>query len=100
MLLLTKLLASKTITNFREHHTEEKVSFRITLKRNQLKVLNDEEKLLRLFKLISPIHTSNMHLFDATGTIKKFHTPEDVIEEYYPVRLNLYEDRKNYELSK
>ncbi len=99
-LLLTKLLASKTITNFREHHTEEKVSFRITLKRNQLKVLNDEEKLLRLFKLISPIHTSNMHLFDATGTIKKFHTPEDVIEEYYPVRLNLYEDRKNYELSK
>eukprot|EP00944_MAST-04C_sp_MAST-4C-sp1_P008622 g8622.t1 len=98
--ILTKLLAEKTISNFREHHTEEKVSFRITLKRNQLKVLNDEEKLLKLFKLISPIHTSNMHLFDAVGTIKKFNTPEDVIKEYYPVRLDLYEARKQYELSK
>lgn len=99
-MLLMKLLAAKTISSFREHHTEEKVSFRVTLKRNQLKVLNDEEKLLRLFKLVTPIHTSNMHLFDATGTIKKFNRPEDIIEEYYPVRLNLYGDRKKYELSK
>ena len=41
-----------------------------------------------------------MHLFDAVGTIKKFNTPEDVIKEYYPVRLGLYEARKQYELSK
>eukprot|EP00943_MAST-04B_sp_MAST-4B-sp1_P009208 g9208.t1 len=99
-MLLMKLVAAKSISSFREHHTEEKVSFRVTLKRNQLKVLNDEEKLLRLFKLVTPIHTSNMHLFDATGTIKKFNRPEDIIEEYYPVRLNLYGDRKKYELSK
>ena len=59
-MLLMKLVAAKSISSFREHHTEEKVSFRVTLKRNQLKVLNDEEKLLRLFKLVTPIHTSNI----------------------------------------
>jgi DNA topoisomerase-2 len=39
-----------------------------------------------------------MHLFDASGTIKKYNSPVEIMEEYYVVRLKLYEKRKEYEL--
>ena len=47
-------------------------------------------------KLISNINTSNMHLFDNHGQIKKYDTPQDIILEYVGVRLNYYTKRKNY----
>eukprot|EP00945_MAST-04E_sp_MAST-4E-sp1_P003218 g3218.t1 len=96
--LLVKLVGEKTIASFREHHTEEKVSFSVVLKRQQLRVLKEDDDLIRLFKLITPINLSNMHLFDAEGGIKKYQKPEDVIADYFPVRANLYEKRKANEL--
>lgn len=35
-----------------------------------------------------------MHLYNAEGRIKKYDTPEQIIEEFYPVRLQYYEKRK------
>ncbi|QPG73647.1 hypothetical protein FOA43_000959 [Brettanomyces nanus] len=48
------------------------------------------------FKLISSISTSNMVLFDATGRIKKYENAEQIIEDYYHVRLDYYQRRKDY----
>lgn len=35
-----------------------------------------QEGLLKKFKLTTTISTSNMHLFDSKGVIKKYDTPE------------------------
>jgi DNA topoisomerase-2 len=54
---------------------------------------NHIEKLLKLYTTIS---TSNMHLFNAEEKLKKYTLVEDIIDEYYITRFELYEKRKEY----
>jgi DNA topoisomerase-2 len=37
-----------------------------------------------------------MHLFNAQGQIVKYDTPEQIMREFYDLRLEHYEKRKNY----
>lgn len=46
------------------------------------------------FKLTSRFSTSNMMAFDFDGQIKKYDSPMQIIEEFYPVRLEYYQRRK------
>ena len=56
---------------------------------------NGVEKLLKLYSTCS---TSNMHLFDEKDKLKKYGTVEQIIDDYYTVRLELYQKRKDYEI--
>lgn len=58
----------------------------------------EEQGLLEFFKLTSKLTTSNMICFDFDGKIRKYDSPEEVIEEFYPVRLAYYQKRKVYHL--
>ncbi len=40
-----------------------------------------------------------MHLFDASGKLHKYLTVEEIIDAFYPVRLNAYQTRKTVILS-
>jgi DNA topoisomerase-2 len=53
-----------------------------------------EEGLVKKFKLTTTIGTSNMHLFDSDGKIRKYDTPEQILEEFYKLRLEFYDKRK------
>jgi DNA topoisomerase-2 len=53
-----------------------------------------DAEIEKSFKLRSKLGKSNMHLFDAEGRIKKYDTPEQIIEEFYPLRLKYYSKRK------
>ena len=46
------------------------------------------------FKLTTKVNTSNMVCFDFDGKIKKYNTPEEIIEDFYPKRLAFYQKRK------
>lgn len=54
----------------------------------------EEKGLPEYFKLISKISTSNMICFDLDGKIRKYDSPESILEEFYPVRLSYYQKRK------
>ena len=54
---------------------------------------NGLEKLLKLYTTVS---TSNMHLFDAHDKLKKYDTVQDIMDDYYVTRLELYQTRKDY----
>jgi len=54
----------------------------------------EEQGLIEFFKLTSKINTSNMICFDFEGKIKKYTSPEEIIEEFYPKRLAYYQKRK------
>jgi len=56
---------------------------------------NDLEKTLKLF---NTINTNNMHMFDENEHLNKYNTIDDIIKNYYSVRLSLYEKRKDYQL--
>ncbi len=54
----------------------------------------EEEGLEKFFKLTTAINTTNMICFDAEGKIHKYDTPEEILEDFYPLRLKYYQRRK------
>jgi DNA topoisomerase-2 len=52
---------------------------------------NGLDKLLKLFSSES---LNNMHLFNTAGVLTKYSTVEEIIEEYFILRLQMYVDRK------
>ncbi|NP_001313088.1 DNA topoisomerase 2-like [Nicotiana tabacum] len=81
------------IKEVRAYGDENSVCFEVIMSEENL-ILAQQEGLLKKFKLATTISTSNMHLFDSNGKIKKYDNPEDILEEFYHVRLEYYEKRK------
>lgn len=67
-----------------------------------VKLSNDEMQkslkigLLERFKLTSTINLSNMVAFDPLGRIKKYDSPLEILKDFYYVRLEYYQRRKDY----
>jgi DNA topoisomerase-2 len=57
---------------------------------------NGLTKLETIFKLTSShgLSTTNMYAFNSKGQITKYNTPLDIINEFYDVRLSMYQSRK------
>ena len=49
---------------------------------------------MKKFKLQSSISGTNMVLFDANQKIKKYKDEGEILKEWIPLRLKLYEKRK------
>ena len=81
--------------SYKENNTDEKIYFELTFEDGYLNSIKDIDKVYHLVKKYS---INNMNLFDRNGTIKKYNTVLDIINEYYLVRLEFYEKRKAYQL--
>ncbi|KAL2461238.1 DNA topoisomerase 2 [Abeliophyllum distichum] len=81
------------IEDVREYHTTDSVNFEIDLSEENMRIAM-QEGLLKKFKLTTTISTSNMHLFDSKGVIKKYDTPEKILEDFFAIRFEFYEKRK------
>jgi DNA topoisomerase-2 len=69
------------------------VHFIITLtKEGQNAIAKDGME--KAFKLASTISTSNMVVFDSEGKIRKYATPEQILDDFYDLRLTYYQKRK------
>lgn len=58
------------------------------------KKLVAKEGLEKALKLTSSLATSNMVCFDAAGKIKKYASAEEIISDFYDLRLSYYMKRK------
>lgn len=56
--------------------------------------------LEKALKLTTNLPLTNMNAFDADGSMRRFSSPEDIADSYFPTRLSLYEDRKSVLQSK
>jgi DNA topoisomerase-2 len=81
--------------SYKENNTDDKIYFELTFEDGFLDGSNDIEKQYHLVKKYS---LNNMNLFDKNGTIRKYNSVLDIIDEYYNVRLEYYEKRKTYQL--
>jgi DNA topoisomerase-2 len=52
--------------------------------------------LEKQFKLFSTNNSSNMHLFDAHDKLKKYEKVQEIIDDYFVTRVELYQKRKDY----
>lgn len=99
---LEGLLEDGTIKDFQENHTDTKVLFTITFDSDKLLSIQNDRNggLMKKLKLESSITTSNMHLYDQDGRIRKYESPLDILDDFYPVRLEFYGKRKAFMLEK
>jgi DNA topoisomerase-2 len=88
------------IRDFNSVCTEVSVDFTVQLPKGILQSLeatidvngcNGLEKLLKLFTTVS---TTNMHMFDADCKLHKYETVEEIIDQFYGVRIAVYGKRK------
>nr|XP_043611251.1 DNA topoisomerase 2 [Erigeron canadensis] len=81
------------IEEYMAHNDDTTVHFEVIMTADQMNKAK-QEGLLKKFKLTTTLSTSNMHLFDANGVIKKYDTPEQILEDFFHLRLDFYEKRK------
>ena len=86
------------IKDYKDYNTQKKVHFVIQLDEKNLKNAV-AEGLEDKFKLSKTIGTTNLVAFDPEGRITKYATVEDILKEFFTVRLKLYERRKQHLLS-
>jgi len=94
------------VKDFNDNSTDMIVNFIIEFKPGTLKELLDKKiehgmngihKFLKLYSIHS---TTNMHLFNNKEQLKKYNTPEEIIDDYYDTRLEYYKIRKEFLLNK
>lgn len=85
------------ITDYKEYHTDTTVRFVISFATGEFdKLKNEVSGFHRLFKLYGIIKTNNMHAFDAANFLRRYESTNDILTEFYDLRLNFYVKRKKY----
>lgn len=83
------------IKDYKEFNDHKNVRFEIQLDEKYAKIVK-EDGIMERFKLTKQIATSNLVAFDTNGLIRKYDKVEDILEEYYVYRLNMYTKRKEH----
>lgn len=82
------------IADYKEHHTDSRVHFIVTLISESEMAKAEAEGLEKRFKLTTSIATSNIVCFDMQGRIRKYPDVDVIVKEFYDLRLKYYQRRK------
>jgi DNA topoisomerase-2 len=98
--------AGKKITaivkDYDDMSKDTNVDFTITLQKGKIEELEATSAdhncngIEKLFKLSTTNTNTNMHLFDANDKLKKYEKVEEIIDDYFEARLQMYQTRKDY----
>ena len=95
---------SPVLKDFSSVCTEVSIDILVVFPRGKLEILenavdatgcNGVEKLL---KLQSSLSTTNMHMFDKDCKLHKYRNVQEIIDEFYGVRIDVYQKRKAAQL--
>ncbi|XP_069949301.1 DNA topoisomerase 2-alpha isoform X3 [Cherax quadricarinatus] len=87
--------APAMITDYKEYHTDTTVRFTIVLTDDKYRKAA-EEGFHKVFKLQTTFSTSSMVLFDHNGVLRKYENVEQILQEFFELRLRYYVKRKAY----
>ena len=82
---------------YTDNNTDTKVRFELDFEDGYLEEINSI-KLEKMFRLNKRVSLGNIHLYNYNGIITRYETINDIINEFYNVRLELYQKRKDYKL--
>ncbi|XP_053728166.1 DNA topoisomerase 2-alpha isoform X2 [Synchiropus splendidus] len=83
------------ITDYKEYHTDATVRFVITMTEDRLKEA-ESTGLHKVFKLQTPLTCNSMVLFDHVGSLKTYRTVNEILEEFFKLRMKFYGMRKEW----
>jgi len=91
-----------SIKDFTSVCTEVSIDFTVVFPKEKLADLENSRDangcngVEKLFKLFTTISTTNMHMFDSNIKLHKYNNVEEIIENFYNIRLLTYQKRKDY----
>lgn len=89
-MFLEKMLDSDAnFMNYTNNNTDQDIYMKLKFKKLPTKL---DDKL----KMNKKINITNLHAYSASGAIKKFTKIQQILDEYYIVRLDGYQRRKDY----
>jgi DNA topoisomerase-2 len=93
--------AKEFVESYKKDNTDVSVKFIITFPEYMLNTYIEKGQLESKLKLVSSISLNNMHLHNADRTaIVKYDSPNDIIDAFYDVRMDVYLTRKEHLLQK
>ncbi|XP_062859298.1 DNA topoisomerase 2-alpha [Trichomycterus rosablanca] len=83
------------ITDYKEYHTDTTVRFVVKMTEQRL-MEAEAAGLHKVFKLQNPLTCNSMVLFDHVGSLKKYETVQDILRDFFELRLKYYVLRKDW----
>ena len=83
------------ISDYKEYHTDTTVRFIVTMDGDKMRQA-ESEGLHKVFKLLSTHSLTSMTLYDSNGCLRMYDSVEDILKEFFTVRLGFYGKRKDY----
>jgi DNA topoisomerase-2 len=90
------------IKDYNDMSTDKVVDFEIVLNepidesKDSSNVYNNFEKTMKLYSTLS---TNNMHLFNDEEKLTKYSDVKEIIDSYFPIRLEYYQKRKDHQIT-
>jgi len=80
------------ILDYKEYHTDTTVKFVVKMSPEQYKAA-ESAGLHKFFKLETTLSLANMVLFDPKGCLKRYGSVQEILDEFYKLRIDLYRRR-------
>ncbi|XP_062330341.1 DNA topoisomerase 2-alpha isoform X2 [Osmerus eperlanus] len=83
------------ITDYKEYHTDTTVRFVVKMTEERLREA-EAAGLHKVFKLQNPFTCNSMVLFDHVGSLKKYESVQEVLKDFFELRMKYYVLRKDW----
>uniref|UniRef100_A0A8C1MI95 DNA topoisomerase 2 n=1 Tax=Cyprinus carpio TaxID=7962 RepID=A0A8C1MI95_CYPCA len=83
------------ITDYKEYHTDTTVRFVIKMTEERLREA-EAAGLHKVFKLQNLLTCHSMVLFDHVGSLKKYESVQDILKDFFELRMKYYVLRKDW----
>ena len=99
-----KKTAASVVRDYTDMSTDVVVDITIKFASNEIEKLRAKDTeygcnaLEKLLKLYTTRTTTNMHVFDETEKLRKFDSPEELVDHYMGVRMQTYVVRKQHQV--
>ena len=94
---LDKLCDKKEIISYEKYSTDITINFQIKMAKD---ITETNDELIIYFKLKKSLNATNMVLYNKDNIITKYDDVNDILKEFYSVRIDYYNIRKEYLLNK
>ena len=84
------------IKDFVSNSTENIIDIVVVFPKGKLQELENTNSVEKILKLKTTISTTNLHLFNKDLVLTKYNEIEDIIEDFYQTRLEIFAKRKEY----
>ena len=93
---IEKMMTEGEIQDFEDYSTDDRVGIVVKMDKEKLRKAKEEKGLHVFFKLQTTLSTTSMVLFDHKACIRTYETVQDILVEFFGLRLDLYGKRKAF----